>query len=314
MNYIEIRKAAALFLVSASFLSATIIDNMSTEEKAKRIHKKFDLLERKAKEETITLTPLKATAADLKNDIIKLINSDNNIINQTDTSTEGFNEAILIRAVYNRFIEIINILLTREVDVNAKDKDGFTALMHAAMQFDFKIVKLLLTHKAVASMKDNKKRTALDLAKICADNNPDNNHKTKTIGYLKAAEDKSSSSEFMDATSPSTNTSSIPNNYGLEFETKNDEEGLHKSKYKGRLSIASENDLVQPNIQNIVESQENLNFNTNNCTKVETWNLLSTRKVLLLLLTVLLLTLITGSIYYDTLKKITGIQVMSSAE
>jgi quinoprotein dehydrogenase-associated probable ABC transporter substrate-binding protein len=65
-----------------------------------------------------------------------------------------------------RPIDIAKILIKRGADVNAKDKDGITALMVAASHNNAPMVGLLLQSGADASAKNAQGQTALDIAKL----------------------------------------------------------------------------------------------------------------------------------------------------
>lgn len=63
-------------------------------------------------------------------------------------------------------VEIVKFLLDQKgVDINYKDKDGYTALMNAALYAQYDIAKFLLDSGADSSLKNNAQKTALDLAK-----------------------------------------------------------------------------------------------------------------------------------------------------
>ena len=68
------------------------------------------------------------------------------------------------QAAKNGNYEIIKSLMFEGVDVNAKDSDGWTALMYAAQQGHVEIVNLLLNNGAEIFHRNNKYKTAEDLA------------------------------------------------------------------------------------------------------------------------------------------------------
>ncbi len=65
-----------------------------------------------------------------------------------------------------RPIDIAKALIKRGADVNAKDKDGITALMVAASHNNAPMLGLLLQSGADPAAKNNKGQTALDIAKL----------------------------------------------------------------------------------------------------------------------------------------------------
>ncbi len=67
-------------------------------------------------------------------------------------------------AAKNGDYEIVESLMFEGVDVNAKDSDGWTALMYAAQHGHLMIVNLLLNNYADISLKNNEDNTAEDLA------------------------------------------------------------------------------------------------------------------------------------------------------
>ena len=68
------------------------------------------------------------------------------------------------QAAKNGNYEIVKSLMFEGVDVNAKDSDGWTALMYAAQQGHVEIVNLLLKKGADISLKNNDGNTADELA------------------------------------------------------------------------------------------------------------------------------------------------------
>jgi len=66
-------------------------------------------------------------------------------------------------ATYNQ-VKVAKVLLERGADVNAREKDGGTALMCAAKDGNVKSVKFLLEHGADVHIKSNDGNTALDWA------------------------------------------------------------------------------------------------------------------------------------------------------
>ena len=70
----------------------------------------------------------------------------------------------LIRAVTTRDVALVNTLLEKGANVNAKDKEGTPALMLAAWLQNRDVVRLLLEKGADVHAKDRQDRTALELA------------------------------------------------------------------------------------------------------------------------------------------------------
>uniref|UniRef100_A0A6C0JX86 Uncharacterized protein n=1 Tax=viral metagenome TaxID=1070528 RepID=A0A6C0JX86_9ZZZZ len=62
--------------------------------------------------------------------------------------TKGKEKSELIRAIKIKYIGIVQLLLNKVADINAKDRNGRTPLMHAAMNGNLEIVKLLLDEGA----------------------------------------------------------------------------------------------------------------------------------------------------------------------
>ncbi len=186
MNYIK--KTVFLFLASISFLSATSTDNMSTKEKVNRIYEHFDSMttnyELMEGESTKQLTEvLENNITIFKDQIINLINSDKNIINQTNN--KGKNETFLIRAAASNQIDIIDILLKKGANVNATDLYEQTPLMVAAMKDAHVAMALLLKHGADITRINNKGKTVLGMVDTHLDANK--TATKKTIRLLKTA-------------------------------------------------------------------------------------------------------------------------------
>jgi uncharacterized protein len=77
---------------------------------------------------------------------------------------EGYS-ALLI-ATENGDIDMVKLLLEKGADVNATDIDGYTSLMYVAYNGNLEIAKLLLEHGADIYARDKDKWTALMIAKI----------------------------------------------------------------------------------------------------------------------------------------------------
>lgn len=67
----------------------------------------------------------------------------------------------LILAAQRNLSDVAHTLITRGADMNARDKQGQTALMHAARKGHRQTVELLVTQGADVSAKDRVGRTAL---------------------------------------------------------------------------------------------------------------------------------------------------------
>ena len=73
-----------------------------------------------------------------------------------------FNRYNLIEAVKNNDINRVNSILNNgKANINAKDRDGWTALIWASCKGDLEIVKLLVESGADIDAKDNDGWTAL---------------------------------------------------------------------------------------------------------------------------------------------------------
>lgn len=70
----------------------------------------------------------------------------------------------VIQATLKGNLEEVEALLRDGVDVNCRDSDGRTPLMHAVIDGNLEIVDLLLTHNADASLQDRRGNTALHFA------------------------------------------------------------------------------------------------------------------------------------------------------
>jgi ankyrin repeat protein len=73
----------------------------------------------------------------------------------------GEKEDQLLAAAKNGKVEIVRQLIKEGVDINAKDKDGDTALIYACDQGHAEIVKLLIEAKADVNTIDKDGNTAL---------------------------------------------------------------------------------------------------------------------------------------------------------
>ena len=68
-------------------------------------------------------------------------------------------------ARYNQDPEVTKILIDAGADINARDKDGWTPLMHAAGNQNPEVIKVLLDAGADGKAKSNEGKTAFDYAK-----------------------------------------------------------------------------------------------------------------------------------------------------
>ena len=72
--------------------------------------------------------------------------------------------APLAYAAYNGHLEIVDYLLKRGAEINAKTQNGSTALFFAARFGHIEVVKLLLRNKADATVANENGETAVDWA------------------------------------------------------------------------------------------------------------------------------------------------------
>lgn len=77
---------------------------------------------------------------------------------------DRFGTSALLHAIKNGHYEALALLLYEGADVNMVDALGFTPLIFAVYVNDAKAAKILLDHEADVSFKDNKGYTALDYA------------------------------------------------------------------------------------------------------------------------------------------------------
>lgn len=73
-------------------------------------------------------------------------------------------EALLLASKLG-FPDIASLLIAFGADINFKDKNGWTPLMHAVGKGHLEMVKLLLSNQVDVTAKDKKNRTALDILK-----------------------------------------------------------------------------------------------------------------------------------------------------
>lgn len=77
---------------------------------------------------------------------------------------DKFKSKIFLDAARIGNAKILEALLFEGIDVNVKDKDGWTALMWAAYKCHYEIVDLLLKNGADINMKDDNGKTAFLIA------------------------------------------------------------------------------------------------------------------------------------------------------
>lgn len=82
---------------------------------------------------------------------------------EVDAATRAGRATALQRAASQSRTEIVKLLLERGANPNAQDADGYTAL-HRAILAGATLVRELLTKVTDVRLKDNKGRTAIDLA------------------------------------------------------------------------------------------------------------------------------------------------------
>jgi len=71
----------------------------------------------------------------------------------------------IMSASFNGYIEIIKLLLEKEIKINLLTKDGWSALILASLNGKTEAVKLLLDKGANPDLKSNEGKTAYDYAK-----------------------------------------------------------------------------------------------------------------------------------------------------
>ena len=88
-----------------------------------------------------------------------------------DAATDGVsvtassvNETNFLAAAFDGHADMIRILLEKPININVKDKDGFTALMMATDQNHMDVVQILIKKGADVNARENAGNTALSLA------------------------------------------------------------------------------------------------------------------------------------------------------
>lgn len=106
-------------------------------------------------------TPLMAALLAAHQEIAELLLP---VTAQLDHIDKNNNRAIHFAAT-NGYTDIVEQLLKKGVNINAQDGLGNTALIIAIRHDDAKLVRLLLSYKASYTIKNKKRKTALDLAR-----------------------------------------------------------------------------------------------------------------------------------------------------
>ncbi len=75
----------------------------------------------------------------------------------------------LMAAVVKNNLEIVNLLIDKNVNVELKDGNGTTALIYASMFKNHEVAKLLIKAKANYETKDNRGNSAIDYAILADD-------------------------------------------------------------------------------------------------------------------------------------------------
>ncbi len=187
MNYTKIRKriAAALLLVSTSHLSATNAQATNTNRAENIIFQNLASM-------MIIMSPKPNITNTYSNELTVLINetkalleANGNIVN--NKASYYYNTSILTFAASLGLIDFAKSLIIRRADVNSVDDFGNTPLMAASTKSHWKMVDLLLKNKADVTRSNKKHKTALSLARISLEKNPNNKSTKETIKLLVAA-------------------------------------------------------------------------------------------------------------------------------
>jgi len=153
-------------------------------------------------------------------------------------SPKSKEEEKLINAVEEDNIDIVQSLLSKNVDVNAKDEDDMTVLMHAASNGYHRIARFLIRKGADVNAKDDMGNTALmwaadeghfDMVKLLLNNNAD----------INAQDDDGTTALISAANAGYLNIVKllINNNADVNAKDENGETALMYAAYKGYLEI-----------------------------------------------------------------------------
>ncbi len=163
MNYIKIKGTALLLMIQASHLNATTANSLlsTTQDKVNTINKKLNELSLTTKKRYSIENNDFHKIINLKKEIITLIDFDKNVIKYKAPNSK---ETLLISAAPLGLPEIIEHLLNKGADIDAKDSNGCTPLMWAVRVDQHDSIELLLNCGANITVKNNNKKTALDIA------------------------------------------------------------------------------------------------------------------------------------------------------
>lgn len=98
----------------------------------------------------------------MKNIILKIIIAVFVILFYAPDVVTHKNPVLLTSHGYGRNSKILEAMLTARKNINARDNNGWTVLIHAAIRDDFEILEIL--HDADVNARDNEGRTALIIA------------------------------------------------------------------------------------------------------------------------------------------------------
>lgn len=91
------------------------------------------------------------------------------IENGADINYNNAMGTALMAAVVKNNIQIVNLLIDKNVNIELKDGNGTTAIIYAAMFKNHEIAKVLIKAKANYETKDNRGNSALDYAILADD-------------------------------------------------------------------------------------------------------------------------------------------------
>ena len=84
--------------------------------------------------------------------------------NVNDKDLQGANALIYGSTFLKWDLSIIKLLIDSGIEINAQDKNGYTALMEATISGNYETVKLLIESGADINIKNEDGKTALDWA------------------------------------------------------------------------------------------------------------------------------------------------------